>query len=374
MNFKILLLLCVTAASAAFAEDAKAKAAREELERQLSQMVGQQPTKVRIEYAGLDEPNYGIEEAVFELDGRVVGSPSVRQLSDEGRHLVWNGDVTPGKHVVKVLLVFANATSAVLSDEGGYKWRVGGSVGFDVHSGIEVRVTVTPKRDGSQRDVAKRFKLALPAEPVMLARLDDGKMPEPVKPVVLAPVIDAGTQTPPLVAAVVDPKAQAAAALADAKRLAAEEKKRKAEEAAEAKRLAAEEKKRLAEEAAEAKRLAAEEKKRLAAEAAEAKLAKPAEAAQPPVEPAQVAAAPEAAPIDAGVLVADVPTPIDAGAPEPVARVEPDAGIPVAAAPPTTTEESQPPWLFIGLGVGALLLVGVVVLARRAAKPPTLDD
>ncbi|MFZ5441726.1 MAG: hypothetical protein ACOZQL_17115, partial [Myxococcota bacterium] len=229
---RIFLLLVVAGAMVARAEDAKAKAAREELERQLSQMVGQQPTKVRVDYVSIDDPNYPLEEAAFEIDGRSVGSPSPRALSEEGTHLVWNGDVSPGKHTVKVRLVFANGVSVVMSDEGGYKWKVGGEVSFDVQAGIEVRVQVTPKRDPKQPDIAKRFRLSLPAQPVMLARLDDGKMPEPPPKPVLA--IDAGTP----VAAV------------DAKLAADDEARRKAEAAAEAKRAAEDEKKRKAEEAA----------------------------------------------------------------------------------------------------------------------------
>lgn len=402
MNQRTLLLLCLVVSAAALAEDAKARAAREELERQLSQMVGQRPAKVRIDYAGLDEPNYQIEEASFELDGRSLRSPLVSQLSDEGRHLVWNGEVPAGKHTVKVLLVFVNATSAVLSDEGGYKWRVGGSVTFDVQAGIEVGVVVTPSRDAAQRDLSKRFKLALPAQPVMLARVDDGKMPEPiVQPVVLAAAPDAGA-APPLVAAVtveptprVDPVAQAKAlaaeekkrkaeAAAEAKRLVAEEKKRKAEEAAEAKRLAAEEKKRKAEEAAEARRLAAEEKKRQAAEALEAKRLA-AELALRGPDAAQVVAlgqgTPEAA--DAGVATVAVAEPVDAGAApevdsgtaEAVVRVEPDAGAPVAAAAPTVTEASDSsPWFLLAGAGGIALIIVLIMLARRSARPPTLDD
>lgn len=427
-----LLSLSLIVALPALAEDAKARAAREELERQLNQMVGKAPTRVRIDYASLDEPNYQLEEASFELDGRGLGTPSLGQLQREGDHLIWSGDVAPGKHTVKVLLVYANATSIVVSDEGGYKWRVGGAVSFDVHAGIEVRVTVTPSRDGSQPDIAKRFKLALPAKPVMLAELDDGKMPEPPpKPAVLVPVVDAGLPAPPLLVAADDPAKTKAEQAAELKRLAAEEARRKAEEAAEVKRLAAEERKRKAAEAAEAKRLAAEEKKRKAAEAAEARKRKASEAAEAkrlaleeqkrkaaeaaearrlaaeekkrealaaaeaarlereckktgtcgtPV--AMVAADPASNPLDAGTsAVAEAPAPADAGAESfdagetAIVRVEPDAGGPVAVAPPTVTPESEgPPWLLLGIGGGVTALIVLVVLARRSARPPTLDD
>jgi hypothetical protein len=433
---RVLLFVCLVFAVPVLAEDAKAKAAREELERQLNQMVAKQPSRVRIDLAALDEPNYQLEEASFELDGRALGSPSVSQLMREGEHLVWSGDVTPGKHTVKVLLVYANGSSIVVSDEGGYKWRVGGAVSFDVQAGIEVRVVAKPARDATQTDISKRFKISLPAKPVMLAEVDDGKMPEPVKPaVVVAPVVDAGAPAPTAAElaaeekrktaeaaaqaklAAAEAQKQKAADAAEAKRLAAEEQKRKLAEAAEAKkqkaaaaleakRLAAEEKKRQAAAALEAKRLAAEEKKRQAAEAlalsklsAEERKQKALEAAeaqrlaeeqkavlraaadgQKPI--AMVTADPVEKPAaveDAGAPpVAIIPEIVDAGVDAGTTAVvvaAPDAGTPVAAAPaPTTPESEGPPWLIIGIGGGVLALVLLIVLARRSARPPTLDE
>lgn len=382
------LLPCV-----AHAEDPKAKAAREELERQLSQMVGKAPTRVRVDMVGLDDPNYRLEEASFELDGRVLNPPSLAELNDDGSHLVWEGDAAPGKHVVKVRLVFANGASVLLSDEGGYKWKVGGEVSFDLHSGIEVRVAVTPKRDSAQRDVAKRFRLSLPATPVMLASLDDGKMPEPAARPTLpetAPV-DAGPSAQELAALAAEEKKKAAEELKrqqeDEKKAkaeaAAELKKRKAEEAAEAKRLAAEEKQRKATEAAEAKRAAAEEKKRKAAEAAEAKRLAAEEKKLAEAEARDRKAHPEkyvvAAVVDAGAPVAEpvvvdagaVVAVIDAGAPVPVAVV--DAGVPAVAAAPVAEEGGDNTWIVVGAGLGGLVAL-LVVVARKRSRPPTLDD
>lgn len=397
------LLVCLSAASA-IAEDAKAKAAREELERQLHQMVGKQPTKVRIDFIGLEDPNYQIEEASFDLDGRSLRTPPLGQLSDDGAHLIWNGDVTPGKHTVKVLLVFSNGASVVLSDEGGYKWKIGGDVTFEVNSGIEVRIQVKPTRDPGQRDVAKRFKLSLPAQPVMIAALDDGVMPEaPAKPTIVAQV-DAGRSSHDAqqlaeekkkrAELAAQEKAQKTAAAAEAKRLAAEAKKQKLAEALEAKRAAAAEKKERAAAALEARRAAAAEKKEQAAAALEArraareekKLAALAAAeekkrlAQAALDAKNAPAVPVAAaePADAGVAVAtaepvdaglDV---IDAGAIAEATPVDAGASAPVVAAPPV--EEDGLPWLLIA-GVGAAIsFIFLVVVARRRARPPTLDD
>ena len=401
-----LLLLFVSATAAA--EDANAKAAREELERQLSLMVGKQPTKVRLDFIGLEDPNYKIEEASFDIDGRRLRSPPLGQLSSEGTHLIWNGDVTPGKHTVKVRVVFYNNASVVLSDEGGYKWRVGGDVTFEVNSGIEVRVQVKPTRDDKQTEVAKRFKLALPAQPVMIATLDDGKMPDAmVKPVI--GVVDAGVEglTPEQLAEVAaQEKLQKAARAGETKRLADEARKQKAAEALDAKRAAVEAKKQKAAEALEARAAAAASKREGAAAALEAKKQKAAEALEakraeaevkkqaaldaaeekkrlarvaldaknsppvPAVEPAPDAGAVAIAePFDAGS-----PEPFDAGAPVEVVAAPVDAGAlaPVAAAP--AAQEGGPPWLIIA-GAGALAaLVFLMVVARRRARPPTRGD
>lgn len=356
----VLFLVAATAA----AEDPNA--AREELDRQLHQLVGKQPTKVRVDFLGLDDPNYQIEEAQFELDGRSLGGPSLSELSTEGAHLVWNGDVTPGKHTVKVLLVFSNGASILMSDEGGYKWKVGGDVNFEVPSGIEVRVQVTPKRNPKQSDVAKRFTLHLPAQPVMIAQLDDGKMPDAMPRLVIA-VGDAGVPglTPERLAAEEKKKQKAAVAL-EAKRLAAEAKQQKAAEALEAKRQAAEAKKEKAAVALEEKRLAAEGKQRAVRELADEK--------KRLAQAALDAKNPPAAIVDAGVAaVVAVAEPVDAGAPVAVAIAVVDAGVPAVVAPPVA-EAGGPPWLVIGVAGGLAALIFLVVVARRRSRPSTLDD
>jgi hypothetical protein len=194
-----LVLVAGLVAGAARAEDENARKAREELERELNRMVAAPPTKVRVDFEALDEPNYALEDAQFELDGKPLRAPTHDELTREGTHLVWNGDVTPGKHTVHAHVVYANNTSPLITEEGGHKWKVTGDVSFDVHAGIEVQVRVVPLRDATQVDVARRFKLSLPAKPVMLATLDDGSMPEPAARKV--PVAVAAAPTAPTTAA-----------------------------------------------------------------------------------------------------------------------------------------------------------------------------
>ncbi|MFT3707273.1 MAG: hypothetical protein QM817_06365 [Archangium sp.] len=416
MTARLLLLTALLLPALAWAEDAKAKAAREELEKQLNQMVGKVPTRVRIDFVGLEDPNYVLEEASFELDGRSLSTPALRELADEGQHLVWEGDATAGKHVVKVRLVFANGASVLLSDEGGYKWKIGGEVSFDLNSGIEVRVAVTPKRDSTQKDVAKRFRLSLPAQPIMLAKLDDGKMPDaPPKPniAVTPEAVDAGTAVVVAAISPAEEKKKAAEAAAEAKRLAAEEKKAKAAAAAEekkakaaaaleAKRLAAEEKKAKAAAALEAKKLAAEEKKAQAAAALEAKKLAAAEAKRLASMTAKEIADEKARvesekqqmlenakrkaggdpnePEDAGapavvaaVIDAGAPEPVDAGVAVAVAPAVVDAGTPSAIATAPVADEGGIPWIPIAIGAGVVIVL-LVVIARRRSQPPKLDD
>ena len=310
------------------------------------------------------------------------GPPSP-SFSADGTHLVWNGDVTPGKHTVKVLLVISNGASVVLSDEGGYKWTLRGDRSADVNSGIEVRVQISAKRDGTQKDIGKRFKLATTAQPVMIAQLDDGKMPEAMARPVFA-VADAGVPgpTPEQLAAEEKKKAAEAAAEAkkqkaaealEAKRLAAEAKQQKAAEALEAKRLAVEARKEKAAAALEAKRLAAEEKKRAVEQLAEEKrlLAQAAlDAKNPPavVDAGAPVVVAVAEPVDAGA------EPVDAGAPVAVAIAVVDAGSPAPVAAAPVAEAEGPPWLIIGIAGGLAALIFLVIVARRRSRPPTLDD
>jgi hypothetical protein len=331
MRRTTLVLTLLLLPALARAEDEKARRAREELERELKAMVGKQPTRVRVDFVAVDDPNYKLEEASFELDGKALQAPTLTELSDD-THLVWNGDVAPGRHTLKAKVVYANGASVIVSDEGGHKWKVAGDVSFDVNSGIEVQVRVVPTRDPSQKDIAKRFRLALPAKPVMVATLDDGKMPDAV-------VAKPPPPPPPPAAEPVD---AGAPAMAEAPKQVPPVKHLPTTEPV-----------------FEDVPLSPPNPGKLAATTELKPSAVPAiEAPKAARVPPQVEAA-DAGPVVAGELI---PVPM-ATAPAP------------APAPPSPMEEGWPPSLW-GL-IGVLLVVSIVfivLLARRRAQPPKLDD
>lgn len=385
----VMVLVVLAVSSAAFAEDDAQRRAREELEKQLTQMVGTAPSRVRIEFQPIDDPNFRVEEFELSVDGKVIKSPTPAAISawiQEGPMAMGVVDVAPGRHKVNARVTFHNTASALATEEGDHRWKVAGDVGFDVNAGIEVKVIITAVRDPKQADMSKRIKLTFPSKPSMISKLDDGTMPEPSK---LKPTpIDAGPTKEQLAAAT---KAAEADAAAEAKRVAAEEKKRKADEAAAeklrkaeeaklAKAAAAEEKKRKVEEAKLAKVQAAEEKKR---KAEEAKLAivQAAEEKKRLAEEARLAALKPAVPVeptvvDAGAAVAEVPVEVDAGAVA-VAEVKPaepiDAGVAAVEKAPPAPEEDETPWLLIGGGLLVALVVVVLVL-KRSGRVPEIKD
>ena len=338
--------------TAAFAQNAQ-----DELERQLKEMVGTPPTKIRVAFVGLDEPQYRVEEAVFYLDGTQLPKVSAGTLNPEGEHIIWHGDVKPGQHRVTAKVTIADVASFMLSKEAGFKWPVELNVGFKSDPGIEVQINVTPKINRVAPDTKNRISLTGPATLKMLAKLEDGSMPpSPKANLGRGEEVDAGV----------------AVASADQALTPAERAKQKREAAA----AAAAEKKRLAAEARAAAVEAAADKKRLAVEARAAAAAAAAEKKRAAAEALAAKKSGTAVPTNGGgEQVAVVPTVVDAG-PELVAEAvidagEPfDAGVAVAvvkpvAPTPVVAEEGGLPWpIIIGGGIAALGLI-IFLVARR---------
>jgi len=358
--------LAITAALG-LALQASAQSAQDELERQLREMVGKPPTKLLLEYEGLDQPNYKLVEISFELDGSSLPVPSLEKLNGEGKHLIFHGDVKPGKHTLDTTVVLTDVAGALFSYEAGYKWKVRNSRSFEQQPGLEVHVVITPELNNAEKDPKKKFVLKSTATPKMLAKLEDGTMPEAPKPNLAKPaeVPDAGAavaELSPAEKARILKEQQAEEARAK-KQAAMEEAKRKKEEAAAAKAAAAEEKKRKREEALAAAKAAAEEKKRQREEALAA--------AKAPKQPVEATPAPTPEP---------APAPAPAPAPEPVVAELVDAGAPVVAAvetpkPAQPVQPAEPESgggfpLPIIIGVGVALLGVIIFLATRKKSAP----
>src|SRR5688572_8764947 len=96
---------------------ARAQNAQDELERQLKDLVGKPPTKLLVEYEGLDQPNYKLAEITFELDGSSLPTPSLETLNGEGKHLIFHGDVKPGKHTLETTVVLTDVAGVLFSYE-----------------------------------------------------------------------------------------------------------------------------------------------------------------------------------------------------------------------------------------------------------------
>jgi len=361
-----LLLVALLPVAVAVAETPAEKQAREDLEKQLNAMVATPPTKIKIELVGLDQPNYELVEASFKLDGRSLPVANLKKLNSEGDHLIFHGDVEPGQHRLESRFEFLNRTSQVVSLEGGYKWKPGSDVSFKSELGIEVQIKVTPELNMGG-DIKQRITVKSPATVKMLAKLDDGMMPDRLeRPVIAVAEVDAGTSSADEGVMVV--KGQTAAEKAAA---AAEAKRKAREDALAAKQAAAAEKKRLADEAKAARLAAAEEKKRAAEEAKAAKLAA-ADEKKRGGKPVAVAANPEPAsvePVAVAEVDAGLPEVIDAGAPVVVAIAPPPA--PELVKPPAPVEEEAgfPMPLLLGLGIAVIGLI-LFLVSRRKKNPP----
>src|SRR5688572_7886423 len=135
-------LLCV--AFAVYAQSGSTRAAREELERQLRDMVGKPPTRVKVTFNGLDEPGYLIEEVAITLDGMPLIAPAPGILSREGEHLIWEGDYKPGDHRLEAKVTIVDVSNTMVSSTAGLKWKPGVSRIFNLQPGLEVAVVLSP--------------------------------------------------------------------------------------------------------------------------------------------------------------------------------------------------------------------------------------
>src|SRR5687768_10977304 len=93
----IMFALLVSISSAA-AEDARTRAAREELERQLEELTRSPPPRLELLYESPEGLGFELVEAQFTLDGVKLIAPAVAELKNPGSHPLFIAMVPQGRH------------------------------------------------------------------------------------------------------------------------------------------------------------------------------------------------------------------------------------------------------------------------------------
>jgi hypothetical protein len=158
-------LLLIPFVGPAFAEDDRSKRVREDLDRQLSEMVKLPAASVEVVFDGIDSTRYKLLEASFALDDKPIPfTPSTKVL--------YAGEVQPGKHTLTA--TFSYEAPAVNS--GSIKFKVPGKFIFTAQRGILMRVRARIEVDDAA-EPAKRLQLVGNAETDLRAKLEDSLPP-----------------------------------------------------------------------------------------------------------------------------------------------------------------------------------------------------
>ncbi len=350
------------------AEDDSTRQAREEIDRDLKKLVDIPPPRVELVFNGLDEPNMKLVEAEFTLDGATVKVPGLGELDSAGPHTLFTGQVSHGKHTLASKLVYTDKSSVVMSDIGGYRWKIGNEFTFPAQRGLSVRIVTTPELVPGAKEIKDRMKVTSAANAQIVARMEDGKMP-PAPVANLKPILQA--QANEVAAKKSEEKRQAAELAQAAKDQAKAERQAKAEAKKLARELALAEKRERSE-VAKAARLARNEATKTGAGRAPEGTG-PAGGTEVAVAEKHAEDSPRATAPDAGaeapsgatgpVLAAPLTGPtgdlaLDAGSPgEAVAVAEPG--------PPKVAGDIPLLYVLVGIAVALVLVGGAWWLHRR---------
>jgi hypothetical protein len=305
----------------AFAEDDGARRVRAEVDQELGTMVRIPPPQVEVVFSGIDASDYLLESASFTLDNQTLPA-SAAQLSP-GK-VVYSAQLPAGRHVFTSQLVYKEAPGTVFTYMSGTRFKVPGRVEFVAQRGLLVHIRAGVHADPGA-DLQARLKPANHVEPEMLAKLEDGYMPDAPRPRFAQLVPDAGEPAAVAVADATPPPTETAN---DAEpppgRHRAHAGKRTTR------------------------------KGTLVASAAHEERPAPAMAPAPP--PVETQAPQALTGVDAG--------PIQLAMAEPVAALHPSAPATVAV---ETDTSGLPTWAKIGLVLGVMLvaLVGLTLVLRR---------
>lgn len=306
---------------AARAEDDGARRARTEVEQELGTMVRIPPPQVEVVFSGIDAADYQLESASFTLDNQTLPA-SVSELSP-GK-VVYSAQLPTGRHVFTSQLVYKEAPGTVFSYMSGTRFKVPGRVEFVAQRGLRVHIRAGVHADPGA-DLQARLKPANHVEPEMLAKLEDGYMPDAPRPRLAAQAADAGVAAE---VAVADATPQPMLSAHDAEPTPGRHRNHAGKRTTRKGTL-------------------------VASAARDERPAPPAAPAPTPVETQEPQALTG---VDAG--------PVQLAMAEPVAAVHPSAPATVALEPEA---EGLPTWAKIGMVLGVMLvaLVGLTLILRR---------
>ncbi|NMO14321.1 OmpA family protein [Pyxidicoccus fallax] len=172
--------------------------AREDLDRQLQEMVKTPPPEVVISFEGLPGAGtgkgYKLVEADFSLNGQPLAVPGPDKLNAPGLHRLAAVKVEEGSFTLVSRVTYTNDASwNLFSEESGFLWKLTASVTFQVQKGLRVKVKVMPGINPTAPDPRLKLKLSHDVSAEMTAPLAVSALPE---------TPDAGTpakvaQTPP---------------------------------------------------------------------------------------------------------------------------------------------------------------------------------
>ncbi len=190
-NFKALLLVLVGLLAAdARAADPVDKA-REDLDRQLREMVQIPPPEVVVTFEGLppqaEGEGYKLVEAEFLVDGEALATPEPEALNAPGSHRLLVNQLPEGTHTLVSRVTYVNDSWSLFSETNGYLWKMTATVSFQMQRGLRVRVKVVPAIVPKAKDPRLKLKLTHDVAAEMTAELADATLPEPVS----------ATETPP---------------------------------------------------------------------------------------------------------------------------------------------------------------------------------
>ncbi|GHG91661.1 OmpA family protein [Comamonas sp. JC664] len=208
----VLVLLGLFAATARAAEpSAVEQRAREDLDRQLQEMVQTPPPEIVISFEGLPgagtSKGYKLVEADFLVNNQPLAIPALDKLNGPGLHRLAVLTVEEGSYTLVSHVTYANESWNLFSEESGFLWKLTASVTVQVQRGLRARVRVLPAINPTAPDPRLKLKLSHDVKAEMTAQLADVAIPDKVDAGTPAPVAQAPVKPPPVQVAPVPPPA-----------------------------------------------------------------------------------------------------------------------------------------------------------------------